>query len=213
MHPELTAPLREGGAPHHALYAGLASLHAVLRSASHPAAWAPRAEGVWDALAASAGLSMRAQLVLVLAALLPVEARFAYLGLRHGAYAGPAVCDLGGLLKAVLTRMALQPYGGPADVRRAAKALKAAAPGASPFSLWLLRRCAGGSGPAGLTLAQAQAARVAGEAALAASLDALFEAQQEQVLYSSAAWVAWLHGLPTPQLVGLYLKYLCDGLQ
>lgn len=34
-----------------------------------------------------------------------------------------------------------------------------------------------------------------------------------QVLYSHAAWVAWLHGLPTRHLVGLYLKYLSDAFQ
>lgn len=98
MHPELSSPLREGQASHHALYADLSSLHTVLRAASHPATWAEQGAGaaaagegrsVWDAVAASAGLAMRPQLVLMLSALLPVEARLAYLGLRHAAYAGP----------------------------------------------------------------------------------------------------------------------------
>ena len=86
----------------------------MLRAASHPATWAEPAAAaagpavgeavaaveagagaagssgsLWDALAGSAGLCMRPQLVLMLSALLPVEARLAYLGLRHAAYAGP----------------------------------------------------------------------------------------------------------------------------
>lgn len=122
------------------------------------------------------------------------------------------LCDLGGLVKAVLLRMLCAPYG-PQHLRRVAKQLKHAAPGVSPFSLWLLRRCAAGSGTPGLTLAQEQAARAEVEAALGASIDALFEAQQEQVLYSSAAWLSWLHGLPTRHLVSLYLKYLLDAFQ
>lgn len=114
VHPELSSPLREGQASHHALYADLSSLHTVLRAASHPATWAEPAAAaggpadgealaaveagagaagssgsLWDALAGSAGLCMRPQLVLMLSALLPVEARLAYLGLRHAAYAGP----------------------------------------------------------------------------------------------------------------------------
>lgn len=89
VHPELSSPLREGEASHHALYAGLTSLHSVLRAATHPTAWAEQAGGVWDALAASARITMRPQLVLLLSAVLPVEARLSYLGLRHAAYAAP----------------------------------------------------------------------------------------------------------------------------
>lgn len=95
------------------------------------------------------------------------------------------VQDLGGLVKSVLLRMMLRPCG-PRDLRRLTKALKQAAPSLSPFSLWLLRQAtaggdsaaAGGGGP---TLAQRQAERAQDEAALGASIDRLFEAQQEQV--------------------------------
>ncbi|KAL4451492.1 hypothetical protein ABPG75_007154 [Micractinium tetrahymenae] len=112
VHPELSSPLKEGGALHHALYAGLFTLNQVLRAATHPAAWAEQPENVWDALAASAGISMRPQLVLLLSCLLPVEARLSYLALRHEAYshAAPGVCDLGGLVKSVLLRMMLYPF-------------------------------------------------------------------------------------------------------
>lgn len=34
-----------------------------------------------------------------------------------------------------------------------------------------------------------------------------------QVLYSSAAWLAWLHALPTRHLAALYIKYLLDSFQ
>lgn len=51
----------------------------------------------------------------------------------------------------------------------------------SPFSFWLLRQCAAGSGAAGLTLAQQQAARAEAEEALAARVDRLFSEAQEQV--------------------------------
>jgi len=33
------------------------------------------------------------------------------------------------------------------------------------------------------------------------------------VLYSSAAWTGWLHGLPTRFLVAFYIKYLFDTFQ
>jgi hypothetical protein len=56
VHPELSSPLREGEASHHELYAGLGTFPAVLRAASHPAAWAPPPGGLWDALASSASL-------------------------------------------------------------------------------------------------------------------------------------------------------------
>ena len=56
MHPELSSPLREGEASHHALYAGLVTLGQVLRAACHPASWAEQPGNVWDSLAASAGI-------------------------------------------------------------------------------------------------------------------------------------------------------------
>ena len=214
---------------------------------------------------------MRPQLVLLLSALLPVECRMSYLGLRHAAYRGPGVCDLGGLVKAVLLRMMLFPYG-PHHARRLTKQLQQVAPRLSPFSFWLLRQCGGGgAGRAGLSLAQQQRRRADEETALAASVDRLFETHQEQVrrrggrgccrrapwrparvvyawlpesagaaaarprpaahspatwprppyrplycpqvLYSSAAWVSWLHGLPTRHLVAFYIKYLFDSFQ
>lgn len=34
-----------------------------------------------------------------------------------------------------------------------------------------------------------------------------------QVLYHPAAWVGWLHSLPTRHLVALYIKYLFDSFQ
>jgi hypothetical protein len=34
-----------------------------------------------------------------------------------------------------------------------------------------------------------------------------------QVLYSSAAWLGWLHALPTRHLAALYIKYLFDSFQ
>jgi hypothetical protein len=86
-------------------------------------------------------------------------------------------------------------------------------PRLSPFSFWLLRQCAAGSGTCGLLLAAQQERRVGEEEALSASLDALFARHQEQVLYSSAAWVGWLQALPTRHLVALYIKYLYDGFQ
>ena len=97
VHPELSSPLRKGSASHHqaALYAGLVTLGQVLRTASHPASWAEPPGSVWDALAASAGLDMRPQLVLLLSSLLPVEARLSYLALRHAAYAGPGGWPVG----------------------------------------------------------------------------------------------------------------------
>jgi hypothetical protein len=75
VHPELSSPLREGSASHHqaALYAGLVSLGQALRTASRPASWAEPPGSLWDALASSAGLAMRPQLVLLLSTLLPVE--------------------------------------------------------------------------------------------------------------------------------------------
>ncbi|PRW20881.1 hypothetical protein C2E21_8558 [Chlorella sorokiniana] len=212
VHPELSSPLREGEASHHALYAGLTSLNTVLRAATHPAAWAEQPASIWDALATSAGISMRPQLVLMLSALLPVEARLSYLGLRHAAYAAPGVCDLGGLVKSVLLRMMLQPYG-PQDLRRLTKQLKQVAPRMSPFSFWLLRQCAAGSGTASLTLAQQQAARAGAEKELGARIDRLFAEAQEQVLYSPRPWIEWLHRLPTTHLVAFYMKYLCDAFQ
>jgi hypothetical protein len=86
-------------------------------------------------------------------------------------------------------------------------------PRLSPFSFWLLRQCAAGSGSCGLLLAAQQERRAGEEEALSASLDALFDRHQEQVLYSSAAWVGWLQALPTRHLVALYIKYLYDGFQ
>ncbi len=56
VHPELNSPLRQGGASLHEIYAGLGTFPAVLRAASHPAAWAPPPAGLWDALAGSASL-------------------------------------------------------------------------------------------------------------------------------------------------------------
>lgn len=108
--------------------------------------------------------------------------------------------DLGGLVKAVLLRMALHPYG-PHDLRRAAKQLRAVAPGASPFSLWLLRRVARGSAAAATsTFSEYQAARAADEERLSAAIDALFEEQQEQVRRGSGACSGrarcWLAGEP-----------------
>ena len=84
--------------------------------------------------------------------------------------------------------MMLHPYG-PQDLRRAAKQLRAVAPGPSPFNLWLLRQVAAGSAAAtgAPTFAQQQAARAADEERLSAAVDALFEEQQEQV--RGAGWM------------------------
>ncbi|KAI3437572.1 hypothetical protein D9Q98_000025 [Chlorella vulgaris] len=212
VHPELGSPLRQGGGSHHANYAALVSLGQALRAATHPACWAPAPANLWDVVAASAGFCMRPQLVLLLSILLPVEARLCYLGLRHTAYSGPGVHDLGGLIKSVLLRMMMHPVG-PHSTLRLTKQLKQVAPRLSPFSLWLLRQCAAVPGSGALSLAQQQARRVQQQAALAAQIDRLFGAQQEQVLYSSAAWTALLQGLPTRHLVAFYVKYLADSFQ
>lgn len=75
----------------------------------------------------------------------------------------------------------LQPFSR-ADLPRLCKQLKALrSPRASPFSFWLLRRCAAGGGAAGLTLAQRQAQRAEDEDLLSARIEALFAARQEQV--------------------------------
>jgi ABC-type uncharacterized transport system YnjBCD ATPase subunit len=55
------------------------------------------------------------------------------------------------------------------------------APSLSPFSFWLLRRCARDNAAHALTLAQRQRRRAADEAELAARIDQLFEQHQEQV--------------------------------
>ena len=93
VHPELSSPLNKEGeaTPTAHFYAGHFSLGQVLRAATHPAAWAPQPAGLWDAVAESAGICMRPQLVLAAAALLPVEARGCYLALRHSAYSSPGV--------------------------------------------------------------------------------------------------------------------------
>lgn len=106
-------------APHRWLLprAELVATAQAVRMATHPAAWAPVAAGLWDAVAtASCGPAMRAQLVLTLGTLLPTEARLSYLALRHAAYAdGKETATLGGLVKKV------RPGGGEAHAARSCR--------------------------------------------------------------------------------------------
>ena len=89
MHPSLDSPLGVAHPAQHALAYEGATSGRVLRSVSHPHAWAAQpGGGLWGAVAASAqgGPAMRAQAALALAAVLPAEARLAYATLRHEAY-------------------------------------------------------------------------------------------------------------------------------
>lgn len=76
--------------------------------------------------------------MLLLAEVIPVEARLCYLRLGHAAHAARGARTLAEMAAAILARMMAQPYG-PADAERAVKRLGSVAAVLHPFTLFLLR--------------------------------------------------------------------------
>lgn len=207
VHPALQSPLCVKGfiAPS-AFYGELSSLHQAVRSLTHPSAWSSTHPGLWDAVATSAGHTMKATLVLVLSTLLPLEARLSYLALRHSAYASPTVSTLGDMIVRIVGGMMTSRELGRQHQPRVAKALRQAGPTLEPYSLYILRSCCRSRER---TLGQAAAERTC----LEHSLATFFAQAGDGVLYSSESWAVWLMEQEESHLVALYIKYLQDGFQ
>lgn len=223
IHPSLSSPLCPCGfiAPG-VVYGDLTTLEHAVRLISHPAAWTvlhnqqleeilghpppiARKKQLWDSLATSTSVTMRPTLILSLSRVIPIEARLAYVTLRHSAYAAPDVDCLGAMISRIISKMMTIELG-PKYQTRVAKSLRHMAPTLEPFSLYVLRSCRKGlEWPVGQ--------RPAIRAKLQASLTAFFEKHGDMALYSPSLWATWLLEQEESFLIAFYVKYLYDGFQ
>ncbi len=145
-------------------------------------------------------------LILSLSRVIPIQARLAYVTLRHSAYDAPGVDSLGAMITQIISQMMSYELG-PKQIPRVAKSLKRIAPAElDPFSLYVLRSVRKGvERPVGQ--------RAALRARLAASLSAFFDKYGDDALYSSSLWATWLLEQEESHLISFYVKYLYDGFQ
>ena len=225
IHPSLSSPLCPCGfiAPG-VVYGDLTTLEHAVRLISHPAAWAilpnqqqfqgidhgqqppPTApQKMWDAMATSTSVTMRPTLILSLSRVIPIEARLAYVTLRHSAYSATDVDSLGAMVTRIIIKMMTTELG-PKYQSRVAKSLRHMTPTLEPFSLYVLRSCRKGvESPLGK--------RPALRRKLQASLTLFFEEYGDMALYSPSLWASWLLEQEESLLIAFYVKYLYDGFQ